>query len=440
MSEYGGFIWVVDESNRASLLKGCIKYDKTFTDTMSASDWQTKYAEIFLISFDTHNIHYAAIARRSKKVVTDKYIIRLSNFVQFTPCIPFGEIETLLSSSVKRYFNKSSTGTGQRVPPKTWNEVTSAIKRLRPEASEDFDRLYSLRQITRSLLDRSGAEILLQERDAVNLSLRIADFDPIELTDWTPPEEKLAPFLKGLRSAVLIEDQMIAHDAEIFGDWKRIQRYLVGTAIFEKGNEQLTIMNVNRHVVEQTAGVDLIYYFHKFKSYILIQYKRMMRESDGLMYRLNDESYKKELSRMEKLDQILNDNLQLSLPLDNQLVDYRLNQGNLYFKLCPAEIIDITSTDMIQGMYIPLDYWKLLICSDQTLGPKGGRRMTFNNVGRYFNNTLFIGLVQDGWVGSQVKNEDIITEFIKQAMETNRSVILSSLKPIVPQQKQPKAS
>ena len=438
MSDYGGFIWVVDESNRASLLEGHIKHDKTFTDAMSASDWQTKYAEIFLISFDTHNIDYAALARRGRKVVTDKYRVRLSNFVQFTPGIPFQEIETLLSSSVKRYFNRSSTGAGQRVPPKTWNEVTSAIKRLRPEVSENFDRLYSLRNITRSLLDRPGAEILLQERDAVNMSLRIAGFDPIEITGWTPPEEEIAPFLKGLRSAVLIEDQMITHDAEVFGDWKKIQRYLVGSARFEKGNEQLTITNVNRHVVEQTAGVDLICYFHKFKSYILIQYKRMMRESDELMYRLNDKSYKKELSRMEELDQILNGNLQLSLPLGNQPVDYRLNQGTFYFKLCPAEITDITSTAMIQGMYIPFDYWKLLICSDQTLGPKGGRRMTFDNVGRYFNNTLFIGLVQDGWVGSQIRNKDIITKVISQAIETNRSVILSSLKPIVPEQKQSK--
>ncbi|MBE9009997.1 hypothetical protein IQ250_07235 [Pseudanabaenaceae cyanobacterium LEGE 13415] len=228
---------------------------------------------------------------------------------------------------------------------------------------------------------------------------------------------------------------MIAHDAEAFGEWKKIERHVVGTAVFERGNERLTIMNVNRHAVEQTAGVDLIYYFYKYNSYILVQYKRMLREGDGLMYRLNDVSYEKEFSRMEELEHIFNNNLQLSLPLENSLSNYRLNQGTFYFKLCPAEITDITSTDMIQGMYIPLDYWKLLICSEQTLGPRGGRRMTFNNVERYFTNTLFIQLVQEGWLGSSVENTNIITNFIRRAIEENRSVILSSQESITSSRK-----
>ncbi|MBE9014326.1 hypothetical protein IQ250_29475, partial [Pseudanabaenaceae cyanobacterium LEGE 13415] len=145
MSEYGGFIWGIDESKRAFVLKACIEDNDTFTDTISASDWKTKHAEIFLISLDIRNIDYAAVVRRSKKVATDKYGIRLSNFVQFTPRIPVEEIENLLSSFVKRYFVKSSTGVGQRVPPKTWAEVTNVIKSLRPQAAENFDRLSSLR-------------------------------------------------------------------------------------------------------------------------------------------------------------------------------------------------------------------------------------------------------------------------------------------------------
>jgi predicted DNA-binding transcriptional regulator len=66
--------------------------------------------------------------------------------------------------------------------------------------------------------------------------------------------------------------------------------------------------------------------------------------------------------------------------------------------------------------------------------------MTFENVDRYFNNTLFIDLVQNGWVGSPIKDSKIITEIIRQAMESGRSVILSSLKTIYPEIKQPKAS
>ena len=439
MSEYGGFIWVVDES-LISTYESNIKNEHTFTVAMSTTDWQTKKAEIFLLSFDGKCIHYASIARRNKKVVTGKNRIQLTNFVHLIPPIRLDEIDNSLSSFVRRYFIKSSVGTGERLPPKTWSEVTSAIKRLRPDISESFDRLYSLMTITPILLNKGGSAILIQERDAVNLSLRIAGFDPILLNDYVPPDKELAPFLKSLKSVTLREDQMIINDLDVFGEWERLRESFVGTVRFRKGNEQLTIINVNRLPLEKTMGVDLIYYFHKFDSYILVQYKRMLQERNNTTYRLNDESYKSEISRMNELEQIFSNNLQMSLPKNNQPSDYKLNQCAFYFKLCPAKITDINSMEMIKGMYIPLDYWKILIASEQTLGAKGGRVMTFENVDRYFNNTLFIDLVQNGWVGSPIKDSKIITEIIRQAMESGRSVILSSLKTIYPEIKQPKAS
>lgn len=267
MSDYGGFIWVIDETRRGDELEGYIERNGTFTDTISASDWKTKNAEVFLISLDARSIHFASLARLGNKVATQKRIIRLSNFFKFEPAISIEGVNALLSASVKRHFARSSTGLGSRVPPKTWGEVISAIKRLQPSSAKSIDRIHELRQITPQLLDKPGAHIFIQERDAINLSLRIADIDPVQITDWSHPQgDSLAPFLHGLQNAVLTEDQMIAHDAEVFGDWKKISRYMVGAAIFRKGQEHLTVMNVNRHAIERTAGVDLIYYFHEYDS------------------------------------------------------------------------------------------------------------------------------------------------------------------------------
>ena len=71
--------------------------------------------------------------------------------------------------------------------------------------------------------------------------------------------------------------------------------------------------------------------------------------------------------------------------------NYRLNPEMFLFKLCPSEIFEPTSKEMIQGIYIPLEYWNLLMASPETDGKQGGKIITYSNgksnVKRYFNNT-----------------------------------------------------
>jgi len=94
-------------------------------------------------------------------------------------------------------------------------------------------------------------------------------------------------------------------------------------------------------------------------------------------------------------------------------------------------VLDLTSTDMIKGMYVPLEYWDALLKSSNIIGEKGGRRITYENVERYFNNTLFIQLVQSGWVGSNLAGTDVLTQLIRAALE-NDSVLLATLLPDEP--------
>jgi hypothetical protein len=72
VSEYGGYLFIIDEAQRASRVEGHIHAEETFTDTLSVSDWHTKQAEIFFISLNGHSIRYAALAHRGKVVATDK--------------------------------------------------------------------------------------------------------------------------------------------------------------------------------------------------------------------------------------------------------------------------------------------------------------------------------------------------------------------------------
>jgi hypothetical protein len=314
------------------------------------------------------------------------------------------------------------------VTPKTWQGLMEVVKRLRPGSKKELERLETLRQMRPEFFRRPGIETLAEERDAVNLALRMSDFDKKEILKWTPPEEDdLPPFVQGLQSATLIEDQMIAHDAEVFGDWGRLKRYQVGYAVFNKGQERLTVMNVNRHNVERTLGVDLFYYHYRYDAYVMVQYKRMMKEKEagGAVYRLNDKSYRHELERMQEFERILK-RAEPRLPYG--LRDYRLHAGTSYFKLCPGEIFDLASTDMMKGMYLPLDYWEMLIRSPEILGPQGGERITYDNVDRYFNNTLFVELVQAGWIGSRLLRTEVLTDLARNAINGNRSLLLAAMR------------
>jgi hypothetical protein len=427
MSTYSGYIFVIDEERRASRIESYISAAGTFTDTISVPDLQTKRAEIFFISLGGHSIRYAALAHRGKTVATEKRQIRFTNFVEFSPPVPFRQVQELLNTRLQAYFIRASSGIGARVTPKTWEDMVAVIKHLRPQSAEGLERLEKLREIGPSLFSKPGAEVLAEERDAVNLALRMSGFDHREILNWSPSdEEELPPFLQGLPKENLIEDQMVAHDAEVFGDWERLKRYKVGFAVFRKRTARLTIMNVNRHKIERTLGVDLLYYHDSYKSYVMVQYKRMLKNKDEgeAVYRLGDKSYHDELRRMQEFEGLL---MKAKPHLLFDLNDYRLHSGTAYFKLCPAEVIDLTSTDMIKGMYIPLDYWELLLKSPKTVGPKGGKQLTFDNVERYFNNTLFVELVQAGWIGSKLMQTAALTDLVRSAIKNNKSVILASL-------------
>ena len=85
-----------------------------------------------------------------------------------------------------------------------------------------------------------------------------------------------------------------------------------------------------------------------------------------------------------------------------------------------------TATDLIQGIYIPLEYWEMLVNSADVRGPRGAVGITQVNVNRHINNTLFTELVQGGWIGSRTKNTNVLNQIIKECLDNDRSAILAA--------------
>jgi hypothetical protein len=422
MAEYGGYLFRIDEIQRAGQIREYIQRDGRFTDVMSATDWATRHIEIFIISLENDVVNYAALARKGNRVASQKYRIEFLNFVEFNPPILIQDIQNTLRPQFRQFFIRSSSGLGNRVPPRTWQDLIGAIKTLRPIISSELDNMESIRQLPPDFFSRKGFEVIAEERDAVNLLIRMAGFEHTDFLNWnTPHGNELAPFLQGLNSVASREDLMIIHDARVFGDWEQINSNQVGSTVFQHNGESLTILNVNRHKIEETLGVDLLYYFHRFNSYIFVQYKRMREDGNEFKYRPNDKTYKAEISKMQSFSERFSPQNPIA-----QIDDYRLYPGAFFFKLCPTRLFQPLSKEMIPGMYLPLDYWEILLESPIIRGEKDGIAITYNNVNRYINNTLFVDLARAGWIGSRVAEKEVITNIIKDALEGNHSLFLAA--------------
>lgn len=419
MKDYGGYFFNIDEENRVDVVIKHIDLTGTFTDAISSSDWENKKTEIFLISFQG-KISYAALAHKGGRILTGKNRIRFTNFVPITPEIPVQFLENEIQTNLKQYFIRASKGVGKKTPLHTWSVAIDFIKRLRPQAAAQIDELYKLKNED-FVINGKDIKTLAEEKDAANIALRIAGFDKTEVLNMSPPQpaERITAFIETFKNFSIIEDRMIEHDTRFFGSWSQLNPYMIGAVEFEKDGEKLLIINANRGNIEYSMGVDLIYYFEKFDSYLLIQYKRMDESSGEPTYRPLDKSYKQEMERLKFLKK---QQQQLPFSQNGIIRDYRLNQESIYFKLCPKTIFNPSSTEMIPGMYIPFDYWEELLKSSSVQGPRGGLQITYKNVERHISNSLFIDLAQSGWIGSKSMTSNQIYQYVRSALEGNRSI------------------
>lgn len=76
-------------------------------------------------------------------------------------------------------------------------------------------------------------------------------------------------------------------------------------------------------------------------------------------------------------------------------------------------------------MYIPLDYIKMLEKDKCIEGKWGGKAITYENVGRYFDNTAFKTIIEGGWIGTNPNQSLLVEKIIKDTLEHKKTVIIA---------------
>ena len=177
------------------------------------------------------------------------------------------------------------------------DEVVQSVLSLRPDLTAIINRL-SRFQETAPIPGDQG-EVLALQRDAVHLALSFAGFDVEDTATWNAAAE--GGYLSRL-AYVPREEVLSRYDASRFPDWQPLTGNRVDWTLFTDGNRSLRVGDVNATKLERILGVDLIYRHLNSDTFVLVRYKKMMRDAHGKWSYRPDTQLDAELERMRKVD------------------------------------------------------------------------------------------------------------------------------------------
>ncbi len=210
------------------------------TDVLpSGSTWGSQVA---VIRWQGEYLDALAVLRMGARVANYKTRLTISDFYEFDSRVPVDILLSVIDEPLRSAVADGLT-TGGQLSPEAAKTLREALAQLRPGLEEEWARLEEIADQGRSSLWVDDREpIIAYERDAVGLVLSVAGFDRNEiLRGWTG--DSGVPFLDGLSEFQAGEDAIIAHDAQVFGDWDALRPSLTGITRFKKGERELTVVN-----------------------------------------------------------------------------------------------------------------------------------------------------------------------------------------------------
>jgi hypothetical protein len=400
-----------------------------FSYPVSEGEVKPRRAELVIVSLAGTKPNYIGLSQLGRRAATGQVTLMISNLV------PVGRMDrTAVRAALPKKFRGRYDPPPKgvyRPTPRLWEEIQKVLIERTEETSERLDDLRrTLREVDQRPQGRISGGLEVFERDAIASALQAWGGIAIRkrvMRSALSSSDETASFLSRLRNVPLREDVQINHDHATFPGMTVAARDIVGSVVLADGPDRLTILNCNRQPLEQTLGVDLIYYNHRFKSFILVQYKRMIEKDGVLRYRpIHDPSHEKEMSRMRAAEKLLQ---AIPLTSSSDTNAYRLSTKPFFIKLCETNAKTALDSGMVSGMYVPLSLWRRLLKSPVVRGPKGGIRITWDNCARRFSNNEFTNLLRYGWIGSSAEHSKKLSEIIESVLRSGRMLVLATTAP-----------
>lgn len=424
MAKASGFA-VLLTKNRISTFLECVAEERAFAEPVA--DFQhSRTAPLVCFVISAGKLTHIGLGRRGVRAGTGLSRLNIDRAEEIPEPLSIRKLLNRLpkrnAASMRKRFQS-----GGLLTEKGFTAVVETIRQLAPQASALLDRFSEARtERIRRLSDRAR-ESLAQQKEAVLTALSIAGLSRDPIQEWTPSDEAPVSFLDGLPSARLREDPMVVNDLQNLPGFDVVKTYPYGAAVFEseETSERLTVILANRLPLEEQTGTDLIYFNETYQSFVMVQYKAMDREDrrDGpaeAVYRLPNAQLKEEIDRMDAVLGVLK-----ACTPNTDIGGYRLTENPFFLKLCSRLVFNPDDVGLVPGMYLPLDYWKLLERDPGIKGPKGGLQITYDNAKRHFDNTSFTTVVSKAWVGTTPSQSQVLQDVIRATLETGKAVAIA---------------
>jgi hypothetical protein len=342
--------------------------------------------------------------------------------IQEIRAVGWSKLRKVIPRQLQKHFDRQVKRSGL-LSPKVFESLVAAIIAARPETAGLLNRFLTERRARIGALSEVVHRNLALQKEAVSTALDIAGLKRDELSGWDFDSQQAEPvsFISGLPKVRLMEDQMVIHDLQTFPGFDAIQSAEFAATEFASDTRRLTIVLANKVPLELQTGADLIYFNETFRCFLMVQYKVMEGDDDeGAIFRFPNDQLTQEIERMENILAALR-----AYPVSAEADDFRFNDNPFFLKLCPRIRFDPDGTALSKGMYLPLDYWKVISLHPNMQGPKGGRQISYRNVRRYLDNSQFATLVAGSWIGTNLHQSDLLKQAIYNTLETGKAAVIA---------------
>lgn len=423
MAKANGFA-VLLAKERMDTFLGCVAEERMFAEPVA--DFQhSRTAPLVCFLVNAGKLTHIGLGRRGVRAGTGLSRLNIGNAEELSEPISVRKLLNRLpkrsAASIRKRFQS-----GGLLTEKGFSAVVETLRQLAPQASTLLDRFSETRTARIRRWPDKARENLAQQKEAVLTALSIAGLSRNPIQEWAPSDETPVSFLDGLPSVRLREDPMVVNDLQNLPGFEVVKTYPYGAAVFEseETSERLTVILANRLPLEEQTGTDLIYFNETYQSFVMVQYKAMEREDRRnrpaeAVYR-PDEQLKEEIKRMDTVLSALK-----ACESNTDIGGYRLAENPFFLKLCSRLVFNPDDVGLVPGMYLPLDYWKLLEIDPGIQGPRGGLRITYENAKRHFDNTAFTTVVSKAWVGTTPSQSQVLRDVIRANLETGKAVAIA---------------
>lgn len=363
--------------------------------------------------------------RRSLRVTSFARRYEVSNISILENPVPVANIVTHLPPQAKTHI-VPALASKKPLPKKSSETFCKILQMLSAETKEIIERAAGFTS-TLHQISIGRRKLLAEEKDTFGL---IAELSGLGRGVKDPGRHLVVPAYEVDSNRTLLETVRLGYhdeDALLNVDMQRFDGFLGrparmnarGMVVPLRGGGKLTVLNTNRTNLEHTRGCDLVYYNANRRSCLLIQYKRMKPEGNKWVYR-GDAQLKRELARMR------------SHNIDEhatEVAEYRLNAQPHYLKVVRPIDYDGQSTELMKGLYLPLNLIDLMHQSPADTTKHGSLRVTWDDkrwpTQRHLNNTQLTELFRDGWIGSCGTTTDQIRSWIEPLFEADELVTVA---------------